>query len=129
MGHPNEELVRKGYEAFGSGDMQTLGQLFAEDVVWNTPGHNPLAGTRKGQQEVFQQFAQIAELTEGSFSLEPHDLLANDEHAVALVTARGKRGDKTIEDHQVHVFHIEDGKVKEFWGHPTDQKAVDEFWS
>lgn len=129
MAHPNEALVRKGYEAFGKGDMATLGELFAEDIVWSTPGNNPLAGTRKGQQEVFELFAKVAELTGGNFSLEIHDVLANDEHTVALVTARGSREGKSIKDHQVHVFHIQDGKVTEYWGHPTEQNAVDEFWS
>jgi ketosteroid isomerase-like protein len=129
MAHPNEALVRKGYEAFAKGDMQTLGELFAEDVVWNIPGKNPLAGTRKGQQEVFEQFGQIAEMTGGNFGIEIHDILANDEHTVALVTTKGSRDGKSIEDHQVHVFHIRDGKVTEYWGHPTDQYAIDEFWS
>ena len=129
MAHPNEDLVRKGYAAFATGDMQTLGELFAEDVVWNTPGNNPLAGTRKGQQEVFELFGKVAELTGGNFSLDIHDVLANDEHTVALVTAKGSREGKTIEDHQAHVFHIQDGKVTEYWGHPTDQAAIDEFWS
>ena len=128
MAHPNENLVRKGYGAFSTGDMATLGELFAEDVVWNTPGKSQLSGTRKGQQEVFELFGRIAELTGGNFQLEIHDVIANDEHAVGLVTAKGSRDGKSIDDHQVHVFHIEDGKVKEFWGHPTDLYAVDEFW-
>ncbi|MGH2710760.1 MAG: nuclear transport factor 2 family protein [Actinomycetota bacterium] len=129
MAHPNEALVRKGYEAFAKADMATLGDLFAGDVIWNTPGKSPLSGTRKGQQEVFEQFGQIAQLTGGNFSLDIHDVLANDEHAIALVTAKGSREGKSIDDHQVHVFHIQDGKVTEFWGHPTDLYAVDEFWS
>ena len=28
MAHPNEELVRRGYEAFAKGDMETLRELF-----------------------------------------------------------------------------------------------------
>ena len=27
MGHPNEDLIRRGYDAFSSGDMQTLREL------------------------------------------------------------------------------------------------------
>jgi ketosteroid isomerase-like protein len=37
MGHPNEDLVRRGYDAFGSGDMQTLRELFHPDIVWHAP--------------------------------------------------------------------------------------------
>jgi uncharacterized protein len=128
MAHPNEELVRKGYKAFSTADMATLGELFADDIQWHTPGQNQLAGDFKGKDEVFAQFAKIAELTGGNFSLDIHAVLADDEHAVALVVARGERDGKKIEDQQVHVFHVKGGKVTEFWGHPTDQRAVDAFW-
>jgi ketosteroid isomerase-like protein len=128
MAHPNEELVRKGYGAFAKGDLNTLGELFADDIQWHTPGQNQLAGDLKGKDEVFGQFAKIAELTGGNFSLEIHAVLADDEHAVALVVARGERDGKKIEDRQVHVFHVKGGKVTEFWGHPTDQRAIDDFW-
>jgi ketosteroid isomerase-like protein len=33
MAHANEDLVRKGYKAFGEGDMDTLRSLFAPDAV------------------------------------------------------------------------------------------------
>jgi hypothetical protein len=45
--------------------------------------------------------------------------LANDEHGVALTTARAERGDKTWSDNAVLVFHIRDGKVSEFWLNPA----------
>ena len=34
----NAELVRRGYEAFNSGDMTTLAELFDEAAVWHLPG-------------------------------------------------------------------------------------------
>jgi len=33
MAHPNEELVRRGYEAFNSADVETLRQLFANTTI------------------------------------------------------------------------------------------------
>ena len=33
MGHPNEDLIRRGYDAFSSGDMDTLRELFHPDIV------------------------------------------------------------------------------------------------
>ena len=45
LAHPNEDLVRRGYEAFATGDMATLNEFFADDVVWHAPGRNELAGT------------------------------------------------------------------------------------
>ena len=129
MAHPNEDLLRRGYEAFGKGDMDTLNQLFADDIVWHTPGKSPIAGDYKGKQEVFAFFGKIAELSGGTFKLEIHEVLANDEHGVVLATSTGQRDGKRIDDNSVNVFHIQDGKVTEFWGHPGDQYATDEFWS
>ena len=129
MSHPNEDLIRRGYEAFSNGDLDTLREVFADDILWHAPGRNPLAGDYKGMEEVFGFFASVAEMTGGTFSLEIHDVLANDEHAVVLAVARGARDGKRFEDRAVHVWHVEGGKAKEFWGHPGDQYAVDEFWS
>jgi SnoaL-like domain len=41
MAHPSEELVRRGYEAFNRGDVETLRQLFADTTIWHEPGRGP----------------------------------------------------------------------------------------
>jgi uncharacterized protein len=128
MGHPNEELVRKGYDAFLSGDMSALDQMFADDIVWYAPGRNQLSGTFKGKEEVFASFQKVFELTKGTFKLEIHDVLANDEHAVVLVRATGEIDGRKLDDKSVQVFHVKDGKVKEQWLNPGDTYANDEFW-
>lgn len=130
MAHPNVERARKGYAAFGEGDLETLQELFADDVVWHVPGDNLLSGDYKGQQEVFELFGRLSEETQGSFRLEVHDILANDEHGVVLVRASGTRNGMSLDgDPQVHVFHMTDGRITEFWNHPYDMALQDEFWS
>ena len=37
--HPNAALVRRGYAAFNTADIETLTELFHEDSSWHTPGH------------------------------------------------------------------------------------------
>jgi len=128
MAHPNEDLVRRGYAAFQSGDMDTLRGLFADDIVWHAPGRNQLSGDFKGIDAVIGTFAKTFELTQGSFVLELHDVIANDEHAVALVRINAKRGDASLEDNSVQVFEISDGKVTEQWLYPGDLYAADAFW-
>jgi uncharacterized protein len=130
MAHPNEDLVREGFAAFGRGDMDALRkQFFADDVRWHAAGRNPTSGDYEGTEQVLQFFARLVELTDGTLSLELHDVLANDEHAVALVTVRGERAGKQLNDHMVETMHIRDGKVAEVWVHTTDLYAVDEFLS
>jgi hypothetical protein len=55
----------------------------------------------------------------GTFRTEPHDVVANDEHAVALFTARAGRAD----------WRLEDRRAAEVWIYPADLYASDEFWS
>jgi len=129
MAHPNEDLVRRGYAAFGTGDFATLRELFADDLVWHVGGRSPLTGDYKGKDEVLGFFAQLAERAGGTFHLDIHDALANDEHVVALVAVTAEREGKTLNDNGAQVFHVQGGKVTESWFHPGDQYASDEFWS
>ena len=127
--HPNVGLTRKGYEAFAKGDMATLRELFSENVVWLTSGNNPLSGEHRGRDAVFAMFARSAELSGGTVRMEVHDVLANDEHAVALVRATASRQGRQLDLLEIAVYHVSNGRVTEAWSFPYDQRASDEFWS
>src|SRR2546430_13890793 len=111
MAHPNEELVRTGYTAFGSGDMDTLRRLFAPDIVWHSPGRNPVGGDYHGVDQVLQLFGRLFELTGGTLRLELHDVLANDDHAVALVKNPAERGGRAGAPNGTHRVHGPDRPV------------------
>ena len=49
----NAAIVRRGYEAFDSGDhRRRLTELFGENASWHTPGRSPLAGDIVGRDAV-----------------------------------------------------------------------------
>ena len=127
--HPNVERLRKGYAAYSSGDMETITELFDESILWHVAGRSQLAGDYKGRDAVFGFFGKLMELSNGTSAVEVHDILANDEHGIALVTGTATRGDKSFSGQDVHTFHLRDGKVVEFWDSPIDQYESDEFWS
>lgn len=127
--HPNLDLLRRGYAAYGAGDMNTINELFADDVVWHVAGRGPLAGDYPGKEKVFGFFAKLQELSGGTSTVEVHDLLANDEHGVAIVTESATRDGRSHQGRATHVLHIRDGQVTEFWDAQTDQYSADEFWS
>lgn len=127
--HPNVELTRRGYDAFAQGDLAALSELIADDAIWHAQGVGPLSGTYHGRGEVFGFFGRLAEETGGTFRLEVHDVLANDEHAVALCTLSASRGGKTIQVPVANVSHVRDGKVTEFWAATADPQASIDFWS
>ena len=129
MGHPNEELAQRAFDAFSKGDFEAVAALLADDIVYHVPGRGPLSGDHRGKDHVLANFAEQAELTGGTFRLEVHDVVANDDHAIVLTAARAERGDRSWEDNAVLIFHIRDGKISEAWLHPGDQYAGDEFFS
>jgi ketosteroid isomerase-like protein len=129
MGHPNEDLVRRGYDAFAKGDMETLRELFDPGIVWHFPGRSLLAGDHRGIDAVLGFFGRTMELTTDTFRAELHDVVANDQHTVSLHVARGEREGRTLEDREVLVSHIRDGKIVEVWQYIENQYAYDEFFS
>lgn len=118
------DTIRKGFDAFARGDMDTMNELFADDVIWHTPGHNKWSGTYKGKQDVFRLFGAIS--AEAELSNEIHTVLADDEHAVALVNASASRHGKTHHHHAVFVFHFRGDQVSETWVINQDQASLDE---
>src|ERR1700680_1623912 len=92
--HPNIQRSRRAYEAFATGDMASVGALMAAGVVWHVSGVSPLAGDYKGKDAVFGFFGKLMEVTGGTFKLEVHDILANDEHTVTLVSQTADKDGK-----------------------------------
>jgi uncharacterized protein len=128
MGHANEAVLRAMYDAYYMGDGEAFLDVLADDVVFHALPGTPIAGTYRGKQEVAELLARIADATGGSFTIDVHDVLANDEHGIGLVRARGEWEGRTLDEPLVHVTHIQDGKVTEFWSHPHDASKFSAFF-
>ncbi len=127
--HPNVDLARRGYAAFGEGDMATLTELIAEDAVWHLGGRNSLSGDYKGREAIFGLFARLAQETEGTMRIELHDVVANDDHVVVLTTmsAGGSRG--SFSTRTCDTSHMRNGQITEFWTFGEDPYVWDEYWA
>jgi ketosteroid isomerase-like protein len=127
----NAAALREGYEAFGTGDLAKVGELFAPDVVWHTPEHHgQLSGDHKGWDEVAAFFMKSMELSEGTFRIEVLDILASDDHAAAYVHVTGNGRGRILDDYPVHLFRLDsEGIVQEITQYPLNQSVVDAFWS
>ena len=130
MTQPNEDLVRAASAAFGRGDLGALqDQFFAADIVWHIAGTGPLAGDYEGAAQVMGLLGKIAALSGGTVRPELHDVLASNDHTVALTTIRAERAGKQLQLNLVHVIHAENGKATEVWTHSTDPAGTAAFWS
>src|SRR5439155_19830197 len=111
MPHVNEEVARKATQAISTGDMETFLSLHTDDQVTHFPGRGPLAGDYKGKDGLKDLFAKQAKMLDSPPQIQNHDILANDQHAVVLNNVRGTRGGKTLEQQQVVVLHLKNGKI------------------
>lgn len=127
--HPNIEVFKRALNAFAAGDMDALAKEVHPDAVWHMIGHNPLSGTYRGRDATFALFQREFQLAGGTFRPQLQDVLANDEHTVALLHATASREGKELDMDYVIVFQIRDGQITEARVLWSDQKAYDEFWS
>jgi len=125
--HPNVARIRAGYGALSRGDVAVTNDLFAEDMVLHATGRNQITGEYRGRDEVYRVLAKLAEITGGTLHYDVHAVFADDEHGVALVTAKGSRDGQTGEFDVAHVARLRDGKIVEFWDCPYDRYGLDEF--
>jgi uncharacterized protein len=126
MTHPNAALLRRGKEAFLRGDIESASELLADDIVIHTSGVRPFAREYRGREAFFGYIRQVMELSGGTYRQELHDVIASDDHAVALVIARATRNGRTVEYHSAEVFHISDGRATEAWF--MNDLAEADFW-
>ena len=128
--HPNATLVRRGYEAFAKGDLVTLSELFAKDILWHEAGGatTPMAGDYKGQDAVFAMFGELIQQT-SEFRVTLEECIADDRQAVAIHEAYARRGATTYRSREAIVFHLLDGKITDAWHTVPDVEAYDLFWS
>ncbi len=109
------QTVRDSFDAFKRGDLKSLGNVWTDDIVWHGRGSTKFGGDFKGNAAVLGMIVQFAQEFQ-DIKLDVHDILANDEHVIAMVNSSSKRGGKTYEDHVIYVFHMNDqGKTTEGW--------------
>jgi ketosteroid isomerase-like protein len=128
--HPNENLLRREYEARAARDDGALAEVFAEDVVWHVPGRNSIAGEYRGIDEVMEYIRRRRELADdGTFEITVHDVLANDEHGLVIATGRATRGGKAVQWRAHGLYRFRDGRIAECWVLPENQYEFDKIWS
>lgn len=128
MSHQDAEVVKELYRAFSAQDVPTLLELFDPDVVWHQSGRSVLAGAHSGVDAVMSFFGRVGELSQGTFTVELHDVASGDGHTTSMHTGRGQARGLVLEDHNVLVCHVRDGRLTEVWEHHQDMYAVDAFW-
>jgi ketosteroid isomerase-like protein len=111
-------------EAFESRDMAQLDALIADDVVWHEIGR---AEPRHGKEAL--QASGPGGASDFEITGVTHDVLASDDHAIALVEATATRAGKTLTYRTAEIYHIQNGKVTERWAFSDDTGAITAFFA
>jgi ketosteroid isomerase-like protein len=120
----NAAIMRRAYEAFNTGDMNTLIELFDEGVVWHLPNDY------QGRDATLAYFGQIGQKTGGTFQAELQHLLADDDdRVIGIQRSTADRDGKHLDVGNCIVFQLKDGRITDGREHFHDLYAWDEFWS
>jgi len=60
----NLAVIRRGYEAFAAGDVETLKTLFLANAKWHVAPAGVLQGNYQGVQAILEYFGQLAHETD-----------------------------------------------------------------
>ena len=97
--HPNATTIRNMWDAVGRGDMAALAARFT------------------GGAADFQMTG------------ETHDVVGNDDHTVALLSATATRGGRSLSYRVAEIYHFSDGKITERWAFSDDTAAIAAFFA
>jgi ketosteroid isomerase-like protein len=114
----NVDLVKKLYDAFREGDIDTIIDSLADQLVWrfDAPSVIPYAGEFNTPDQVKEKFFVSLASTQKDYALKADEFVAQDDKVImigsygATVNATGKHFDLSL----VHVWTIQEGKVTRF---------------
>jgi len=129
MSGSNSEIIRRGYQDFASGNIPAVFAAFDAAITWHVPGHSPLSGDYRGHDQIGGFFQRTMELSGGAFSIDVHNVLADDDLAVVLATVNAQRNGVAASFPEVHVWRLKNGKATEFCEYQGDELREDRFWS
>jgi len=126
----NVATMQRAYDAFNTGDINTLSEIFDESAVWHLPGRSSMAEDYQGRDATLAYFGQLAQRTGGTFRAELERLTADGEdRVVGIQRSTAQRNGKRLDVADCIVFQLKDGKVTDGREHFEDLYAWDEFWS
>ena len=127
MTHPNAELVRRLFGAFGN-DAKQISATFDRDVLWRVPGNTVMSGEYRGRRDVVDFLRRTGLETGGTYRSRLHTVFADDDWGLAVYRAAGTRNGIDLDVDQALVLKFDDGLIAEVTAVPLDS-AFDAFWS
>jgi uncharacterized protein len=112
MSEENVEIVRRTYEAWNCGDLETAFRSFDADIEWHLPEGGINTGVYRGHRGVRQLIESYLEAFDYS-RMEPERFFETGDRIVAFVhwRVRGKGSGVEVGVRPAHLWTMRDGKA------------------
>ena len=126
----NVIIVQSYFDAVAKGDFDTVGSLFADDVIWHQPGNGVQSGTYNGKAELFAHLGNFMKWSNGTFSIDNIEYTTNNGNLVAAsIHFKAEKEGEVLSMKGVDLLRIEDSKIKEVWLFSERIEEEDKFWN
>lgn len=110
--------VKRAYEFFASNDFGGIMELIRGDSTWTAPGPKdilPWVGTCRGPDEIKAMFDAVGNYAQLTL-FEPREFISNGRTVAVVGYEEGilRPGERKYATDFVHVFEIEDEKIKSY---------------
>jgi ketosteroid isomerase-like protein len=129
MKHSNALILEKIYEDFQNGNIDSMLRSCDEKITFQVAGKSKLAGKFTKENFKVGFFDKLSTLSDGTFKLEIHDVLASDRHGIVLASNSFTRAGEKVELRTVHVWRFENGKPVAWYEYPRDLYRFDQVWA
>src|SRR4051812_38407007 len=111
----NADAVKRGYDAFNAGDIDTVSKIFADDISWEGPNTSgvPMSGLNEGKDAVLQALGHIEQLFQ-TFHVSPDEMIEQGDTVVVLshIEATTATSGSDIKLPGVEIWRMSDGQAQ-----------------
>jgi ketosteroid isomerase-like protein len=124
---PNVATVSRAFEAWNTGQLEILREIFSRDAALRFAGNNAMSGTYRGRDAVMET---VRAMLERGPQTEAETVLASEDHILIFFRTTSERDDKTLDVVLAMPMKFNaEGKITEIWFLTNDQRAFDRYWS
>jgi ketosteroid isomerase-like protein len=108
----NTDALKRGYDAFNRGDVETVSAIFADDIRWEGPNTEglPMSGVHEGKQAVLEALGRIGGEYFETFRASPDEMVEEGGTVVVLSHLEGRtRSGNDVKLPGVEIWRMGDG--------------------
>jgi ketosteroid isomerase-like protein len=126
MSQENVEIVRRGYDAWNSGDLDAFLQDLDPNVEWHLPEGGLNVGIRRGREAIRQLVEDFLDIWD-DLRVEPERFFERGDQIVVFIRirGRGKGSGVEMENRAAHVATVRSGKVVRLVVYPERAEALE----